>query len=107
MERRGFVMQVSQRERLAASDVCRRRPDEHAIHRDAVACIQVARGKFVLRGDIRHEPIVLAAERELFALPQIGERNQNVVAGVELEKFLQVTSDVVKNGAPCESRLLL
>ena len=107
MKRCGFVVQVSQSQRFAAADVGCRCPYQHPIHDDAVTGSQVARREFVLRGDIRHKAVGFANESHLIALPQVSQRNEDVVPGIELEEPLQFVVSAIRIGAPCKSRHLL
>jgi hypothetical protein len=43
----------------------------------------------VLRSHIRQQTVAFTAEGYFIALSQVGERDQDVVSGIELEEFLQ------------------
>ena len=83
-------MEVTERERFAATHGGSRGANQHAVHRHAVAGGQVARCEFVFRGNVGHKLVAFAAERDGVALPQVGEGNQHIVARIELKEFLQV-----------------
>ena len=83
-------MEVTERERFAATHSGSRGANQHAVHRHAIAGGQVARCEFVFRGNIGHELVVLAAECDGVPSSQVGEGNQHIVARIELKEFLQV-----------------
>ena len=58
---------------------------ENAIHDDIVADCEISRGEFVFGGNVLGERVTLASEFDSIAGFQVGEGDQNIVAGIELE----------------------
>ena len=83
MEGGGFVADVSRGDGFCADDRDDGFANDDAVHDYGVAGGEIACGKFVLGPDIGSKSELFAVEGERFALPKIGESDDDVVARID------------------------
>ena len=74
-------------EKLTAGDFLRSLADEHAIHNDVVARLKIDRGEFVFCRDVFGERVIVSVAGDRFSGLKRKKRNDDVIAGVELQGF--------------------
>ncbi len=85
MEVGGGVANVASGEKVSLADGLGGGADEKTVHADFVAGVNILREEFVFGGNVREEGVGLVGKRDLVALAQRGERDENVVFRVQLE----------------------
>ena len=84
-EGRSLMLNIAGRQQFPGGDWFHGSPDQDSVHDDVVADTQVSNSKFMLGGNILGELVDLIFEFDSLARFQIGEGDQDAVAGIELE----------------------
>ena len=85
VERRSLVLDVAGRQKFSSRDRLDGSAHQHAVHDDVVANGEVPHGELMFGGNSLGQSVDLAFEFDRLASGQVGEGDQNVVAGIELE----------------------
>jgi len=84
-----LVFHVPARKKRAAADRLYRFSYNDSVHLHEGATLEVLDGKLVFCRDIALQNIGFGVEENLFAFSQIGERDQNIVMGIEFENLMR------------------
>ena len=82
------MVDIAGAEQLAASDRLERLSHQNAVHGHAVADGKIFGGKFLLSGNIGDERNLRLARSDGLAFFQVIQRDEDVVAGIELQHSL-------------------
>jgi hypothetical protein len=82
---RSLVVDVAGRQKFSGRNWLNGSANQNTIHNDIVTDAESSRGELVFGGNILEKCVGLASEVDSFAGLQIGEPDQNVVAGIELK----------------------
>ncbi len=79
------MLDVAGRQQFSGRDGLDGSANENSVHNDVVADAEISRGELVFGRNILRKSVGLAPEFDSLAGFQVGEGDQNVVAGIELE----------------------
>lgn len=83
VKRRGGVPDVARGKQFPALQILRHLANQHTIHDDVFAGSEILRDEFMFGRDVGPEKIVNPGKANGFALAQIGQGDENIVARVE------------------------
>ena len=79
------MLDIANRQQFSGRDRLDGSANQNSVHHHIVANREISHGELMFCGNIFEESIGLAFELDSFAGFQVGEGNQDIVAGIELE----------------------
>ena len=85
MERRSLMTDIRRRQNFSSGDGLHGLTNDNAIHHDFVAGREICNGKLMLGLDIGFQNLSSTGGFDYFVPPEVGERDEHVVARIELK----------------------